>query len=339
MAAEDRRTTSDLKLELLKRGESFSFYQLVRLLRFLTRRPGGTDGGDLDLIETVRIKPKLSLAFPASDVEKAEEHSGPAPDDAPYMEVTVTFMGLYGESSPLPAFYTEDLIEQVGDDDAVAKDFIDVMHHRLYLLLFRSWCKYRQFIQVVEEQNPSHLERLYSLMGFGEPVWRETVPDPYSLIRYIGLLTQQPRGALGLKTLLRDALGAAPVEIVSNVQRKAKIPEEQRFVMGGGIGNLGKDTFVGEEIEERMGKFRIRVGPLTAEEFQGFLPGTEKYTRLVGLTRLFVLEALVFDVELRLASGQARKPSLGGGPWARLGMDTWSFSGAELGEVSVFFHP
>jgi predicted component of type VI protein secretion system len=92
-----------LKLELLKEGHAFSFFQVMRLLRFFIRQSSGAPKSLSDLDQKIRIKPNLSLAFPASDVECIEELED---HDGAQFLITVNFMGLYGSVSPLPTFYT-----------------------------------------------------------------------------------------------------------------------------------------------------------------------------------------------------------------------------------------
>ncbi len=340
MASQAGRALSDLKSELLNKGREFSFFQAMRLLRLICdsmaeesetgKEPGTGETGN------IRIRPNLSLSFPPADIDIIEE-----PDDHedPRFRITANFLGLYGTSSPLPIFYTEELIEEDREGESVSRDFTDTINHRLFLLFFKCQTKYNLFQQVVEEKNPQYLERLFCLLGLGDKIFRQDIQNPYGLLRYAGLFTQSPRSALGLKTLLKDALGGIEVEIVSCVKRKAKIPEHQRFVMGSAVGSLGNDTLVGEEIEDRMGKFRISIGPLNKDDFQKFLPGTEYYHKLVFLTKLYILEPLEYELEVILAKNQAETPRLGVPEWSRLGMNTWSFSGNELDEQRVKFYP
>jgi type VI secretion system protein ImpH len=330
MAGKDRGAFSDLRLDLLKEGHTFSFYQVIRLLRSFASADGGTGKTD-----SIRIRPELSLNFPPADVDRIEELSE---DDIQFL-VTVTFLGLYGPSSPLPTFYTEDLMDEASDDESVTREFVDILNHRIFLLLFKCWAKYRQFFQVVEEKDADHMVRLFSLFGLGEEALREDVPDAYGLLRYLGILTQFPRSALGLKTLLQDSLGKIPVEIVPCVLSKVRIPEDQRLFMGISGSYLGQDSFVGEEIEDRMGKFRIKIGPLRQKEFQGLLPGGEYYEKLTSLTNFYVTDPLEYDVELTLAEKEAQGVCLGQPEWSRLGLDTWVFTGEEIGEVSATFYP
>lgn len=210
MAGPDRKSALDLKLDLLKQGHGFSFFQALRLLRRCggagEESPGDREGADRSL----RIRPDLSLGFPASDVARiVETQGGPAG-----YRVTVSFLGLYGASSPLPTFYTEDLIDEMLADSTTTRDFLDIFHHQLYILLFRCWSKYRQFVKVVEEESPEDLEKLFCLMGLGEPELRKVAGGQYGLLRYLGLFTQHPRSAAGLEGLLHDAIGGPPVELI-----------------------------------------------------------------------------------------------------------------------------
>lgn len=335
MAGSARGPSSNLKLDLLEKGHAFSFFQVMRLLPFFDGPNARIKAAQSGKTGNVRIRPKLSLAFPPSDVDSIEEFG----EGEPRFLVTATFLGLYGPSSPLPTFYTEDLIDEASEDESVSKDFIDVINHRLFSLLFRCWVKYRQLVQVVEERNPQHLQRLFSLLGLGEKTLRRVVPDAYRLIRYIGLLTQFPRSAVGLKVLLQDALGDVCVQVISCVQRKAKIPRDQRLFLGSSGHCLGQDSYLGEEIEDRMGKFRLRIGPLNSRQFQGLLPGRGECEKLAFLTRFYVTDPLEYDAELVLAEGKTQCACLGAPEWSRLGLDTWSFSTEALGEVSARFYP
>jgi len=327
-----------VKLDLLKEGHAFSFIQVIRLLRLFAGPSKESVDSGFQGTEHIRIRPKLSLAFPPADVDRVEQVEQREGEGPRYL-VTATLLGLYGSASPLPTFYTEDLIDEASEDESVAREFLDIINHRLFLLLFQSWTKYRQFIKVVEENNPQYLERLFSLLGLGEKALRDDVPDAYGLIRYVGLFTQFPRSAGGLKALLQDAFGNIPIKVVPCVVRKAKIPEDQQLFLGKSGGVLGSDSFIGTEIEDRMGKFRLQVGPLDQYQFQRLLPGGTGGDKLALLTGLYVTDPLEYDVELNLAEGEAQCVCLGGSSWSRLGWDTWMFAGNQMGEVKATFYP
>ncbi|MBW2318358.1 MAG: type VI secretion system baseplate subunit TssG [Deltaproteobacteria bacterium] len=336
MAGENRGTFSDLKLQLLKEGHSFSFFQVMRLLRLFVSSAGESELVPAEEMQGIRVRPKLSLDFPAADVDGIEER---VEGEGTSFQVTATFLGLYGSSSPLPTFYTEDLMDEASSDESITREFLDVFNHRLYLLLFKAWNKYRQFLQVVEERNENYIERLFCLLGLGEEVIRSDIPGAYGLLRYIGLFTQFPRSAAGLNSLLRDALGDIAVEVLPCMHRMATIPEDQRLFLGKPGAMLGEASYLGDEIPDRMGKFRLHLGPVKRDQFQGLLPGGRNYEKLTTLTSCYVTDPLEYDVEVDLAEGEACTACLGASEWARLGLDTWVFGGRDVGEVTATFYP
>lgn len=321
----------DISADLLSQGWSYSFFQAVRLLRRLAS-PSHDAGAALD--DHIRVRPALNLAFPAADITKIE--AGKFEEQNRY-QITATFLGLYGSSSPLPTFYTEDLINEAGQDESVSRDFLDIIHNRLYGILFQAWLKYRLFFQVAEEHNDLQLERLFCLLGLGESKLRRSIPDAHGLLRYIGLFTQFPHSATGLVTMLRDALEDVPLKLVPCIHRMAKIPESQRLKMGLSGSTLGVNAYVGEEIEDRMGKFRIQIGPLSQAEFLRFTPGRPGHVKLTALTELYITEPFEYEVELVLAANQAQTVCLGDRVRSVLGVTTWVFSEKSLGEVRTRF--
>jgi type VI secretion system protein ImpH len=325
-----------LKQELLREGHAFSFFQVVRLLRLFAMEASGSRASPSDFRERIRIKPNLSLAFPSSDVESVQQFGDP---ENPHFSITVNFLGLYGSNSPLPTFYTEDLIDEATEDESVSRDFIDILNERIFALLFECWSKYRQSMQVVEERSLQHIERLFCLLGLGEASFREDIPEPYRLLRYLGLFTQYPHSALGLKTLLKDALGGTPVDVIPCLRRTARIPESQTLHLGGSNCRLGVDGYLGDEMPDRMGKFRIRLGPLTRDEFRRLSPGTETFKWASFLTGLYFVEPLECELELILAAGEARAVCLGDPTRATLGVDAWIFSSPDLDETRAVFSP
>jgi type VI secretion system protein ImpH len=116
-----------------------------------------------------------------------------------------------------------------------------------------------------------------------------------------------------------------------------RIPPDQCLCLGQAASRLGIDSVLGEEIEDRTGKIRLRVGPVDLATFQGLLPGSPGYDRLALLTRLYLQDPLDYDAEIVLARGQARTARLGEATMSRLGLDTWVFSGEHMGETSAAF--
>ena len=54
---------------------------------------------------------------------------------------------------------------------------------------------------------------------------------------------------------------------------------------------------------------------------------------------MYILESLVYDLEIILAEGEAEKVCLGDPDRSRLGLNTWLFSSDQIGEVRTIYTP
>ncbi|MCP3922503.1 MAG: type VI secretion system baseplate subunit TssG [Desulfobacterales bacterium] len=324
-----RRKTTYLKDELLNKPESFSFFQVVRILKGLGDygKQNGHDNGSN--WEDISVKPTLSLGFPKSDVEKVET------SDNKKFEITANILGLYGTCSPIPTFYTEELFDERSEGDSEIQDFLGVINQRLYEFLFRSWSKYSTLYNIVEADSRDYRKRLYSIFGLYEDKLREDIDDPRSLIKYAGLLSQAPESAVGLSTFLKNVM-KVNVEILPFIKRKAKIPEDQQCRLGEDNSTLGEDAYTGELMEDSNSKFRICLGPFDSDEFRKYFPGTEESKQLTSLTNLYVKQPYEFDIEIKLKERSAKRINPGNS-WCSLGLDTWLFDSDEPEAVSTIF--
>jgi len=333
MASTDRRQTFNIK-DVLTRGNHFSFAQAVRLHRYFMYHEHGTDLAEEDMYRSIRIRPMLSLGFPETDIESIEEIDG----DGPRYLLTTTFMGLYGVSSPLPTFYTEDLMDEELRDSSVTRDFLDIINAPFYRLFYQCWSKYRQYVKIVDEHDHEYLERLFCFLGFGIEAHRSQGPDVRSLIPYIGLFTQFPRSALGLKTLLADILNEPRIDIEQCVPREAAIPEDQRLYLGISNTELGVNAYLGRMINDRMGAFRITIGPVDADTFHDYLPECPQFEAMAQYIEIYLDNPLAWDAKVLLEAGETVTVSLGEPRWSHLGWDTWIFAGERYGEsVAAMF--
>jgi len=322
LARKNWRPTADVNANLLGRPQAFSFFQALRLLRLMSGRCSGEALQEF-YRDNLRIRPFLSLAFPPTDVQDLSTEQMDSGE--PRYHLTTNFLGLYGADSPLPTFYTEELLEEASEDKSVSRDFLDIFNNNFYSLFFRVWSKYRLMVKVIEEQDEAYLERLFSLLGVGHRELREDLPDSYRMLRYIGLFTQYPRSALGLKTLLRDALDVEQVEVEHCALRRVSIREDQRCVVGVSCAALGEDAWLGELMDDRMGKVRIRLGPMPEETFHRLLPDQDRRRWAVSLVRFFLIAPLEVDLELLVQPEEVQTTQLGRQRWSQLGYDTWCF--------------
>jgi len=320
-----------LKDELLARGASFSYFQAIRLMR---REGAGP----------IRVRPQLTLAFPDTDIDRIESletlDAGTQPVEQPDTRaaggyrITANFFGLYGVSSPLPTFYTEDLLEDQREGRRARRELLDVLHAALYPLLYEAWRKYRLPLRAVEEGDAVALDTLYAFAGLGSAEQRERIPGSGGLLRYLGLFAQRHRSVLGLRTLLADAFAPASVEIESCVPQWVPLPPSQRLRLGMQAHQLGQDCPLGERIEDSDNLLRIELSELSDEMFQRLLPGGRGHVWLQFLVRFYLRRPLQVNTRLRLGRGQVQGARLGAPTWSRLGLDTW-LPGSDAGRASA----
>lgn len=333
MECNDRRPPAAVTGDLLDNPRAYSFFQAIRLLRLHVGMCSGAGLEDF-LRDHLRVRPQLSLGFPATDITRIDTLPQEGRD---IYRIEATFMGLYGASSPMPTFYTEELLEESSDDKSVTREFIDVLNNDFYIQFFRAWSRSRLMVKAVDERDNSWLERLNCLLGFGHAETRDAIPEECRSFRHIGLLTQYPRSALGLKTLLKDALELGHVRIEQCVLRKVKIPEDQRFSLGEDSNVLGERSWIGEELDDRTGKCAVAVRELDATQYHDMLPGNAGGRKLDNMVRSYLVEPFKYDLVLELRPGEAQAAIIGGETWSRLGYDTWIFSGEGIEHAEATF--
>jgi type VI secretion system protein ImpH len=317
VADADRRPDHPLIQALLREGFRFSFFQAVRLLQHSS--PGAAPVGYQGPVEkeAIRFRPVLDLAFAASDVAKIGADPGSA--GAPRYEVATTFLSVYGAVSPLPTYFTEELIGQ--DDESLQKEFIDLFHHRAISLFYRVWEKYRYTARFSPDGSDYFSKRFAMLLGIDRLPAGHHV-GAVRLLGMAGLLTQVPRSASSLRSMIGDYFEGLPVRIDSCVGRWLPIPEDQRNRLALSNTRLGKDLSLGERVYDRSCTFRVALGPLSLEDFMAFLPCGDKMPELRELTDLVNGDGLDYEVELRLREDEIPPLQLSA-PTARLGWSSW----------------
>lgn len=309
--------------------------------------------------ERLRFRPDVSLGFPATDVSRVVE-TNDADNGKPAHLLEVTFLGLYGVSTPLPLHYGVDVLRAVergggahhepggGHDvhgeaarplgSSATRDFLDVFHHRVISLFYRSWLKYRyeRMFGSAERDAITHYLRL--LIGcpdsFDESVLG--VP-PIRLLRYAGVLTQTPRSATTLEGVLADYWEDIPFKITQFLGQWVPIGEADQNRLGAANSGLGVDMTIGDQVYDLGGAFTIEVGPVDWDTYLSLVPGGDRYEQTRDLTRLYCRDPLAFTMQVTLEAGAVPETRLTLDDRAgRLGMTTWVRT-EELGETSVTF--
>jgi type VI secretion system protein ImpH len=327
MAAPGRRTDPSLREELFERGYEFEFFQAARLLARIFAERKGVGSTAKPHEEFARFAARLSMTFPASavhDIERNGDSDGPA-------RMTIAFAGLTGVQGVLPFCYTEWILEREAAKDDTLAAFLDLFNHRFVSLFYRAWEKHRPAVlyelAAARDRRPdSFTHSLFDLIGMGTEGLRGRMRiQDESLLLYAGLIAQRPHSASALRGILRDYFGV-PVEIDQCVGDWYELEEADRCYLSPELerNQLGESAFLGDEVWNQQGRFRIRVGPLPLGTFLDFLPGGRAMAKLVQFTRYLVGQAMAFDVQVFLRASEV--------PYCRL--DDEGADAPRLGEMA-----
>jgi type VI secretion system protein ImpH len=317
---------------LEQRASHFTFLQAMWLLQ----RPDGERvpvgyQGPPDK-EAIRLRPSISLAFPPGDIEAVRRFEGGSP---PY-EMVVTFLGLYGAHSPLPGFYAEQILHRSDEDDPI-RPFLDIFNHRLLSLLCRGFLKYRGHLLFESEGSDEFSWRLQALMGMESGhSSSETGLPAAPLMRFTGLFCQKPRSAAAVASILKTYFDGIPLRVQQCVQRWFYLPRGLRLLLGRQSCRLGEDATIGERTPDRMGKFRVIIGPVDYDTYREFLPERAKLAALRKLAKLACPDWLDFDVEVILRGDMTPRLGVGLASDSHLGWTTGLFSRPSA-DLSVVF--
>jgi type VI secretion system protein ImpH len=305
----------------------FEFFQAVRLLLRMSSRQDAS-GFTSSAREAVRFRANNTLAFPPSQIESIDW-------DAEVPGMTVNFMGLTGPMGVLPKVYTELIQIRYRARDRTLADFFDVFNHRMISLFYLAWEKHRSAVAYERDGEDRVSKYFMALIGLGTGGLedRMVVRDD-SLLYYCGLLSLQPRSAVAVRGILQDYFGV-PAEVEQFVGAWQPLGKADQCDLGSGVplsSQLGVGSVVGDEIWDQQSRIRLKLGPLTQQQYLDFLPGGAAYEPLRDLARFVCGVHLEIEVQLILQRAVVPRCNLGedslAGP--RLGWFTWMKSGADF---------
>lgn len=299
--------TAWLDPQILKSANRHAFFEVMRSLR----QAGLSDAA---LREKVRVRPHLSLAFPDTDLQSISL------DKEGIYRIEANFFGLYGVASPLPTFYTEDLIQESMQGDSAMRDFIDILHTVLYPLLYKSWEKYKIWLSVIEHKDELRLQQLFALIGLRDRADWQT--EASQLLPYAGNLSVVPRSAIGLEALLQGVLSHEKISVNTCIEQTVLIPKEAKTYLGLQAHQLGEETLLGEQVKDGLGKIEIEIWGLDAPTFNRLLLGSEHYTLIQRLLAWYSPKTLCCELLLWLEPKQRQAITLHQS-WCQLGLNTW----------------
>ncbi|NBF06188.1 type VI secretion system baseplate subunit TssG [Pseudomonas sp. Fl5BN2] len=273
-----------------------------------------------ELYDQLEFQANPSLGFPGSDVDRVEFF-----EECGLLRARLRFnlIGLFGASSPLPAFYGE---QALGDSEEgnPTRNFLDLFHHRLQRLMLPIWRKYRYRASFKSGALDPFSAQLFALIGLGgEDIRQARELNWKRLLPYLGLLSLRAHSAALIEAVLRYYFKHADLVIEQCIERRVAILDEQRNRLGQANSQLGEDLVLGERVRDRSGKFRIHIRQLDWQRFHEFLPIGFGYQPLCALVRFTLRDPLDYDIRLVLRQEEIRELRIGEQNACRLGWTSW----------------
>ncbi|NWA25921.1 type VI secretion system baseplate subunit TssG [Pseudomonas gingeri] len=261
--------------------------------------------------DPLRLAQHVSLAFEPAMIAQLRLREGRA------ALLAVNFFGLTGANGPMPLHFSEDVLSrQINHGDSTLANFLDVFHHRLLSLLYRSWARVRP---VVWADRPAD-DRFADYVSAFSPGESRALPSATRF--YAPQLIDQRRSAAGLLALVRDLL-RLPVALSTLGRHRTVLAFDERLQLGRRreSARLGGAALLGRRLWNIQHGFCLHLGPLSWADYQHLLPGGRYFEALCQLVECYVGPALQWDLDLRLESGQ--RPGLRLGAPQGLGRGCW----------------
>ncbi len=328
-----RREDARARLEAVLRteGQGFEFVQAMRLLARLYPDRAPVGGGDEPGREVVRFSVPPSFAFPPTQIAFLELPERTGQPDAPKgktgqspVRMGVRFFGLVGPQGVLPHVYTEHAAARTRAKDTAFRDFLDIFQHRAISLFYRAWERHRPTVPAERGQEDRLHSHLLDLVGVGTPgVQANSTVPVKTLAHYAGLLAMRTRPAEGLAQLVGDYFGVtAEAEQFVGEWQPLRHGGQVSLDADGDDGCLGS-AVLGDAVFDILARVRLRLGPLSRQQFDAFLPGGTSHKILCALARLYSDDQVGVEAQLILARDAIPAATIGVPSAPRLGFGSW----------------
>lgn len=362
--------TQRLVQQLLEQPYRFQLFQAVRILEQEAARQAIAAGqqpppmvGALDrgagVHSGVRFHSSAELRFPPAAIQRAwqsspHEPSQPVACPDHFTVLELSCFGLVGPSGTLPSHYTSLVVDRYRTyRDSTLREFLDIFLQRFVALHYRAWCKYRHDIRyeqakatrrgvswdAADDPRDPITSVVSSLVGLAGPGLTERLTlDDEAVFHYSSHFSRTARTGECLEAVLADLLDQrVSVEQFAGRWLELEVTDQTMLASQtapeGQHASLGCGALLGKRVWDIESTFEVIVGPLTARQFQQYLPGTRGLAVLSDFLRLYAGPTYEIVVRLTIAAGEVPPCRLGGPSDSlegvltpQLGWSTWLVS-------------
>ncbi|MDR2480865.1 MAG: type VI secretion system baseplate subunit TssG [Spirochaetaceae bacterium] len=286
------------------------FWGFVRKLENANRNNPRMGYGKKPAQENVRFGQAPYLNFPASDIAEIIEGGRHAQVDS---TIIVYFFGLMGVDGPMPLEFTNYVFRRSHNYfDNTWRRFLDIIHHRFLSFYYRAYAANQQAISFDRKDDDVFSNIIKSLSGLPPNIM--TLRDQ---IERISLNSAQHfsfavKNRWGLEDVLRRTF-KFNIEVREFIPASCDIPAYCYAILGVQNSQIGVNLQIGRTYMSITGKFEIRIGPLSFDEYHEFMAGQSGFTLLTNTVALFLDRPLDYVVVFSVLSQTI--------PLAQLGFD------------------
>lgn len=248
-------------------------------------------------------------------------------------------LGIWGAQGAMPLHLSELVWSRTEQHDHAMADFIDVFHHRALSLLWRAWYVSQDVASLDRPQEETFSFYIASLIGMDPNELSHARLPLHARLASSAHLIREARNPDGLIGALHYFFGI-PVSMEEFAPHWIRFPphETSRFGAPDSALILGDSAVLGETILDRQHKFKLKLGPLTLEQYIRFSPWGEDLPVLCEWVRNFTGYEYAWDVQLILHATEVPEARLDGSH--QLGYASWLADDGRVDAVSgMSFEP
>jgi type VI secretion system protein ImpH len=269
--------------------------------------------------ESVRIGQEPSLAFAPASLSRIEDATAHSPP-----RLRQQFIGYLGPNGPLPVHLSDFIQERaLNRNDPTWLAFLDGFTHRFALHFYRAWAQARPAVALDRPEEDNFRRYVGAFVGSGTPARqnRDVIHDDARL-HFSGWLARQVRSKDSVEAVLAGYFGIS-VKLEQWVGHWIQLAADDVTRLGRGSTSraLGLGAVMGTQVWDRQHRVRVRLGPLTMQQYQLFLPGGSARTVLQRWMQQLLGDEYYWDALLVLREKEVPPTRLGAA--SKLGWTSW----------------
>ncbi len=288
------------------------FFELVKSL---LRRTAVSNGGSaLGLGLPLRFAHDVRLIFHASDVVALESARG---GERALLRLTTSFLGLVGAVSPLPTYFTEEILRAEGDDTTL-RDFYDLLHNRLIGLHFRGMLRAAPAADLRLGGIDRTTVRSMASSGLASESLGTVPIPPRAWLAAAQVLGRRPRTRPALEEALAIALPHLSFRLEDFLPGFVAGCGAPAARVGMGELRLRRGVRIGRHARTQASGVRLLVGPVGGEQFRALLPGGRDFDALLSVVRATLASRSDAELEIEIRAGEEPRARVGARHGSRL---------------------